>query len=254
MILWQPNLEMLTKKTPVVQTMKIIESAQNPTFKMLKSLTTSKGIKKEKSFLVAGQHLLTEVEAAKLNFKSIHYSTDLEPDYLLSKSLFNEISSLKTTDPIYLLNTPNLPEIDLSSPAEGLEVILPVGDPKNLGALIRTCLAFSVKRIILLQESASPFLPDAVKASSGAILKAPLFKGPSINDLPNSGIYSLDVKGTPIKDSGLHGKHLRLLLGEEGGHIPKGLAENFLSIPISSDVESLNVNSCLSIALYELTR
>lgn len=232
--------------------MKKIESAQNPTFKMLKSLSTSKGIKKEQRFLAAGQHLLKEVEKSDLSFESIHSSEETNPDYLLSKELFNELSSLNSQEPIYLLKTPELPKINLSEKPAGIEVILPVGDPKNLGALIRTCLAFSVKKIILLEETANPFLPDAVKASSGAVLKAPLFIGPSIKDLSDTEIYSLDKKGSPIKESSLHGKTLRLLLGEEGGHLPQSLSKNFISIPISADVESLNVNSCLSIALYEL--
>ncbi len=236
--------------------MKIIESAQNPTFKMLKSLTTSKGIKKECLFLAAGQHLLKEVEASNFSYKVIHFSKDLSPDYLLSKELFKELSTLKSQDPIYLLNCPDLPDADLSSPASSLEVVLPVGDPKNLGALIRTCMAFSVKKIILLQEAANPFLPESVKASSGAVLKAPLFNGPSLKELSPScspDLYSLDINGTPIKDCGLHKKPFRLLIGEEGGRLPKNLSDHFLSIPISSDVESLNVNSCLSIALYELS-
>ncbi|MGH1467516.1 MAG: TrmH family RNA methyltransferase [Bdellovibrionales bacterium] len=233
--------------------MKKIESAQNPTFKMLKSLTSSKGIKKEGLFLAAGQHILKEVEQSGLNFKKIHFQESTSPDYLLSKDLFQEISNLNSQEPICLLTTKDIPKVNLSTEPEGVEVLLPVGDPKNLGALIRTCQAFSVKKIILLQESANPFLPDVIKSSSGAILTAPLYLGPSIKDLDDPKIYSLDKTGAPIKECGLQGKSIRLLLGEEGGHIPQSLSKNFLSIPISNNVESLNVNSCLSIALYELS-
>ncbi len=249
MILWQPNLELFK----AAYTMKKIESAQNPTFKMLKSLTSSKGIKKEGLFLAAGQHILKEVEQSGLDFKKIHFQETTNPDYLLSNDLFQEISNLNSKEPIYLLKSKKLPLADLSIKPEGIEVLLPVGDPKNLGALIRTCLAFSVKKIILLQEAANPFLPDVVKSSSGTILNAPLYSGPSIKNLNASDIYSLDKTGTPIKECGLQEKPLRLLLGEEGGHIPPSLSKNFLSIPISDNVESLNVNSCLSIALYELS-
>lgn len=234
--------------------MKIIESAQNQTFKMLKSLSGSKGIKKEQKFLVCGQHLLTEVEKSGLAFESVHFLKSSNPDYLVSKDLFNEIIPIKTELPLYILKTKNLPEADLKTPPNKIEVLLPVGDPKNLGALIRTCLAFSVEKIILLEEAANPYLPDCVKSSAGAVLKAPLYQGPSIKKIEDPNLYSLDKNGTPIQDSDLKGKPLRLLLGEEGGHIPKELSKNFLSIPISDEVESLNVNSCLSIALFALTR
>ncbi len=249
MILWQLNLIILK----AVKSMKIINSAQNPTFKILKSLKTSKGIKKEKLFLAAGQYVIHEVKQSGTNFKSIHFLKKENPDYLLNKELFQELSTLNSKLPIYLLKTPKLKLFDFKKEPKGIEVILPIGDPKNLGALIRTCLAFSVKKIILLKEASSPFLQDVIKASSGSILKAPLFLGPSIKDLTHENFYSLDKSGVSIKTCDLKGKSLRLLLGEEGGHIPKELSKNFLSIPISSHVESLNVNSCLSIALYELS-
>ncbi len=233
--------------------MKIIKSAQNPIFKMLKSLMTSKGIKKEKLFLATGQHITHEVKELGINFKSIHFLEKEDPDYLLNKELFEQLSTLNLKLPIYLLKAPKLKSFNFNKEPKGIEVILPVGDPKNLGALIRTCLAFSVKKIILLKEASNPFLQDVIRTSSGSVLKAPLFLGPSIKALNSENFYSLDKSGVSIKTCGLKGKNLRLLLGEEGGHIPKEFLKNSLSIPISSHVESLNVNSCLSIALYELS-
>jgi tRNA G18 (ribose-2'-O)-methylase SpoU len=171
----------------------------------------------------------------------------------LPKELFNELTNIKTKDPILLVSTPKLPVEDFKTNPKGIEVLLPAGDPKNLGALIRTCLAFDVKKIVLLEEAANPFLPDSIKASSGNVFKAPLFKGPSIKDLQIENVYTLDVEGTPIREAQLSKRPLRLLIGEEGGHLSKELKSKSLSIPISSKVESLNVNSCLSIALYELS-
>ncbi len=234
--------------------MKTIESSSNQTFKMLKSLSTSKGIKKESKFIVCGQHLLKEVERSGVDFESIHFDEETQPDYLLGKKLFNEVSPIKTEKPLYILKTRPLKAFDFSKAPEGLEVLIPVGDPKNLGALIRTSLAFEVRKIILLEESANPFLPEVVKSSSGAVIKAPLFKGPSIERIVDQSVYSLDKNGTPIDEIDFDKKGLRLLIGEEGGRLPENLKKNLISIPISNQVESLNVNSCLSIALYEILR
>jgi len=232
--------------------MKEISSRTNPVFKMMRSLTSSKGIKKEGLCLVSGQHALSEVLKLKKDFKTIHYKSDQEPDYLLTKNLFDELTPLKTDKFIYLVPTPTLQSMNWTSAPDGIEVLLPVGDPKNLGALIRTCLAFDVSKIILLTESANPFLPEVIKTSSGHVFDAPLFKGPSIKDLDLAEVYALDKKGTPIEDSGLKGKNFRLLLGEEGGHLTSEMKSRSLSIKISDKVESLNVNSCLSVALYAL--
>jgi len=234
--------------------MKEISSKTNPIFKMMKSLTASKGIKKEGLCLVSGQHALTEVSRLRQDFKTIHYKADENPDYLLTKELFDELTPLKTDKYIYMVPTPETPVMDWATPPAGIEVLLPVGDPKNLGALIRTCLAFDVSKIILLSESANPFLPEVIKTSSGHVFDAPLFKGSSIKDLDLTEVYALDKSGTPIEDSNLRGESFRLLLGEEGGHLTSEMKSKSLSIKISDKVESLNVNSCLSVALYHLKR
>lgn len=233
--------------------MKEINSSTNPTFKLFKSLMNSKGIKKEGLCLASGQHILNEVTHLKLDHKIIHFEESENPDYLLPKELFNELTPIKTKEPIFLLSTPKLTTEDFKEKPTGIEVLIPAGDPKNLGALIRTCLAFDVKKIILLEEAANPFLPDSIKSSSGTVFKAPLCKGPSLKDLSIKELYTLDAKGTPIKEANLSETPLRLLIGEEGGGLNDQLKSKSLSIPISSKVESLNVNSCLSIALYELS-
>jgi len=231
---------------------KEISSKTNPVFKMLKSLTSSKGIKTEGLCLASGQHVLAEISKLKQNYKTIHFRSDQKPDYLLTRELFNELTPLKTDQCIYLVETPSFPEMDWNLPAEGIEVLLPVGDPKNLGALIRTCMAFETSKIILLRESAHPFLPEVIKTSAGHVFDAPLFKGPSLKDVDLNTVYALDKEGTPIESSGLKGQPLRLLLGEEGGHLTTEMKSKSLSIEISEKVESLNVNSCLSVALYAL--
>lgn len=243
------NLIAILKKEPLV---KKIESSQNKQFKKWKSLLQSKGIKKEGLCLVFGKNIISEILSKSPEAKSVHFDPEIQPDFLLSKELYKELSLFKSDGPFLVCPTPKLPTEDLKSPPKGIEVLLPAGDPRNLGALIRTSLAFGSSKIILLKEAANAFLPESIKASAGAVFSAPLFEGPSINDLSASDIYTLDKSGQPLKESGLQKKSLRLLIGEEGG-LPKNLKNSKISIPISDKVESLNVNSCLSIALYELS-
>ncbi len=224
----------------------MIESSDNKTFKMLKSLLSSKGIKKESKCIVSGVKITPELDG-----ESIYYQN--EPDILLSKALFKELDIHGTNAPILLKNTFNIPNFIESQEPEGIEVLIPAGDPKNLGALIRTSLAFNASKIILLKEAASPFLPEVIKTSAGAVFKSPLFNGPSLKDLKASSfLYTLDRQGEPL--ASFKANNLRLLLGEEGGNIPPHLLKNSLSIQISSKVESLNVNSALSIALYTISK
>ena len=71
----------------------------------------------------------------------------------------------------------------------GLEILCPLGDPANVGALIRTAAAMGVERIILLKESAHPYHPKAIRAASGTMFKMSLLQGPSIRDLPEPATW-----------------------------------------------------------------
>ena len=228
-----------------------IESPDNKTFKYLKSLLISKGLKKEGHSLVMGEGLLEELQLKHPHSKTIHFDPALKPDYLLSKKLFQKLSTIKTNSPILLM--PFTPPKFYSEELKSFDVFLPVGDPKNLGALIRTCVAFKVDRIVLLKESAHPYLPECIRSSSGAVFNAPLYKGPKLKNLCLTNLWTLDTKGQSIYDwRPKNLSEVKLLLGEEGGHLEKKHLKKSISIPISKEVESLNVNSALSCTLMWL--
>lgn len=228
-----------------------IESPENKTFKHFKSLLASKGLKKENQALVMGDNLASELKKQLPKAKTIHFDEIQKPDYLLSRELFQSLSTIKTNSPILLV--PFESPKKYSFKEDSFDVFLPVGDPKNLGALIRTSQAFGVDRIVLLEESAHPFLPESIRSSSGSVFKAPLFKGPSIKDLDLDSLWTLDKGGESIyswRPENLN--KVKLLIGEEGGHLSKKQRERSLSIPITKKVESLNVNSALSCTLMWL--
>ncbi|MCB0394390.1 MAG: hypothetical protein KDD25_07510, partial [Bdellovibrionales bacterium] len=60
---------------------------------------------------------------------------------------------------------------------------------------------------------------------------------------------SLDMNGRSLSEFEWP-KVTNLLLGEEGQGIPQSLKRRSISIPIHSEVESLNASAALSIALY----
>ncbi len=228
--------------------MTIIESSQNKTYRYFKSLLTAKGLKKEKHCLVMGKTLTKELINSKKAYKKIHFDENESPDYLLSKDLFNDLSPLKHQSPILVYNFIEPKSYTYSK--NTFDVFLPVGDPKNLGALIRTATAFNVDKVVLLTESAHPFLHESIRASSGAVFNAPLFSSGSLKDLKSEDLYTLDKGGKSLfdwKPSLTDG--IKILLGEEGGGLTSSQLKNSISIPISKDVESLNVNSALTSTL-----
>lgn len=242
--------------------LKTIESSSNSYFKTLLKLLKSQGIKKEKLFLVMGSKIIYEVlKNPKLEDQVqsiLVFSEEQERRVgfhkkvlFLSKHLFKELDIFITEEPILVMNLPPVP-IWNKEPPQGLELFLPVQDPANLGAIVRSSAAFGVKKIILLKESANPYHPKAVRASSGMVLKMNFEIGPSLQDLHRDlqNCYSLDMNGQNL--SGFQWpKNLSLVVGEEGQGIPESLQKNVLTIPILSACESLNVMAATSIALYE---
>lgn len=228
-----------------------IDSAQNASFKKYLSLTGAKGLKKEGLFLLSGEKLVREfLKKPNLSIVSELVTAKLKPltknAAQLSTALFNEIDVLGTHFNILVLKQPEIDVIEISQhKPRGIEVVLPVGDPGNLGALLRSCEAFGVERVILTQEAAHPFLPKSVKASAGSALRIGLLQGPALKDIPAQSM-ALDMQGTSLY-SFRWPKDGLLVVGEEGA----GLSQHFkqrISIP-TKNVESLNAVVAASIAL-----
>lgn len=241
--------------------MEKISSDQNQKFKNWKSLLEPKHLKKSDYFLASGEAWVKEIinqHSDKIKQVIIPESHEIEfenidKSILLDNKLFKEIDIYGTKSPIALVKKPILEKWDQSNEAKGLELIIPLGDPSNMGALLRNAAAFGVKNIVLLKESCSPFHPKSVRASAGNLLNFNFSKGPSIHELKSeSSLFCLDASGTNVA-SFRFPSNLRLLVGEEGPGIPAGLRRNAqcLSLPMEKQTESLNANFAASIVLYE---
>ena len=236
---------------------KSIHSTQNPNFLELKKLLTSKGIHRQNRFLLWGEKFVSEVlenapESVAGLLTTAHHQSQNQtqiPQIELSNELFKELDIFGTRSPILVCKTPELAEWKVLPP-QGLELIVAMSEPANLGAVIRSSISFGVKKIILLKESASPFHPKSVRASAGNILKIKYELGPSIKDLDcKEALLALDMKGESLANFQWP-KHTFLLVGEEGQGIPAGLNIRKIHIPSEKNVESLNAGIALSIAIY----
>lgn len=240
----------------------MIESPHNETFKKLLSLTSSKGLKEEGRFLLSGEKLIAEF-LKNQNLEIVHEIKTARHPLLteeakaidLAPPLFDQIDVLGTHFNILVVEQPKLPTLtapDLSAyRPQGIEIVAPIGDPGNLGALIRSCEAFSIRRVILSREAAHPFLPKSVKASAGSVLRVPMARGPSLTEFPPDSI-ALDMTGISVDDFSWPSRGL-LILGEEGPGLDATKFHTRVRIP-TTGVESLNVVVAASIALSRLPK
>ena len=139
-----------------------------------------------------------------------------------------------------------------SAPAGPLCVALwGVRDPGNVGAVLRSALAFGASSVALGPDTADPFGPKAVRASMGAIFQMPVARVASIAQLPSPRVALVAAAGEPVQGP-LQGT---LVIGAERAGLPPEVVEAcgaVAHIPIAGD--SLNAAMAATIALYESTR
>lgn len=234
-----------------------IESLSNEKFKTWKSCLESRGIEKHGLFLAFGEKVVNETlknypesVSALLTPGSSEKDFGKFTVFSLALPLFAELDLFGTGSPILVCKTPDIFLSDLNESPQGLEVLSPLGDPSNQGALIRSAVAFGATKIILLKEAANPFHPKSVRAASGAILSLKFEKGPSVKDLkPTKNTFCLDMMGEPIENFKFP-KDFRFLVGEEGPGIPKNLDIPRLKIQMSEKIDSLNATIAASLAMH----
>jgi TrmH family RNA methyltransferase len=239
--------------------MKIAElsSAQNAKYKRWLSLLESRGIKKEQRALVSGSKILNEVIVQQPQLiEEILLPPKVEPlavafpQTRLSSPLFRDLDVIRTKSPLAVLRTPEIKPWTPREKPEGLELIVALSDPSNLGSCLRSAEAFGATRVILAQECASPYLPKALRASSGSALRLKLNSSGPLADLPAlQNAVGLDMKGRDLKDFEWP-KDVYLFLGEEGQGLPEALKLQAISIPMRAPVESLNATVAAALALF----
>ena len=127
-----------------------------------------------------------------------------------------------------------------------------VVDPGNVGAVIRTAGAFGAA-VALSDGCADPVSPRALRASAGAIFRVPLAP---FDDAPGRRVALVAHGGKPLAEISFD-EPLTVVLGAEREGLPDELVvrcDEAATIPISDQVESLNVAATAAIALYEASR
>jgi TrmH family RNA methyltransferase len=131
-------------------------------------------------------------------------------------------------------------------------------DPTNVGAIIRTAAALNASALWLTPESADVYHPKVVRATSGVLLALPIFAAKDVSGLIRQGcqIFAAEATGAgavPIDEIHHVPRKLVFAVGNESrglsAQIRKQATTRF-TIPLSRDVESLNVAATVAIATF----
>jgi TrmH family RNA methyltransferase len=141
-----------------------------------------------------------------------------------------------------------------SAPAGPLCIYLHgVGDPGNVGTVLRSALAFGAASVVFGPGCADPHGPKAVRASMGAIFAVRIARAAGPGELPGERVALAARLGEPLV--GDAGGAVSLLIGAERDGLPQDVidgCDRVAHIPIES--ESLNAAMAATVAMYEMTR
>ena len=138
-----------------------------------------------------------------------------------------------------------------------------INDPHNLGAILRSAVAFGARAVIVPHRQSAELGGATAKAASGALDMLPIIEvtnlARSLDVLKDLGYWRAGLDGGAAQnlDEAPKFERLALVLGAEGTGIRRLVAEHCdltLKLPISEAMESLNVSVACGIALYGLTR
>lgn len=138
-----------------------------------------------------------------------------------------------------------------------------VTDPQNIGAIIRSCVAFNTLALIM-QDKNSPAETGAMaKASAGTIEYLPICRvtnlARAVRYLKEAGFWTVGMDGyaqTTLDKLNKSGK-TAIIMGSEGKGMRRLVEESCdaaVRLPTSDKVESLNVSTAAAIVLYEMNK
>jgi TrmH family RNA methyltransferase len=242
--------------------------------KYFASLKQKKYRWQHKKFLIEGFHLVEECLSSSFNLERIILRNDIDlqkqpvildkisknkvkVDALPEKS-FNKLTETESSQGIVgVVNKPERKqECDLGSLVIALDRI---GDPGNLGTIIRTAYWFGVDSVLISENSADAYNSKVIRATQGGIFNTKIFENlrlsEKLSELNQNG-YDIYVF-TPNAEKNLNeiqpgGKSVLVFGNESEGISVELLKSAYEKVKIEgySDCESLNAAISCGIALY----
>ena len=259
----------------------VISSAANPLVKRVRALGDRKHRRSEGAFVVQGIQPVWQAVEARADIEVLLVAPDLlrhrgALDMVdaqaaagvrvatLTGELFGRISDRDAPGGLAAIVRGQPAALDaLAVPADAVFVALhTVGNPGNVGSIIRTASAAGAAGVILIGPSADPHDPVAVKASMGALFTVPVATTSVRDFLAWAVARGLCVAATSARarvscwDAAWQ-LPLVLLLGSEGTGLPDDLvaaADVRVAIPMTGTAESLNLAVAAGVLLYEARR
>lgn len=186
---------------------------------------------------------------------------------VLASGVIERVGSTKRPQPP--LTVAELPRHDVAAllaDASFVVVLDRVGDPGNLGTVIRSAEAAGADAVVVTPGSVDPYNPKVVRSSASAIFHVPVIEA-SFEDVAAAGLAlvgtsSHEFPGRTVEsytEADLSGR-LAIVMGNEAAGLPDewnddiGPIVRWVTIPHRGRSESLNVAMATTVLVFEVAR
>jgi TrmH family RNA methyltransferase len=251
----------------------MITSRSNAQVKYVRRLLAERRFRYEEgAFVVEGTRWMRELVAAQLAPRAL-YATPTWAESEEGEELLAAVGAAVT-----LVEEPVMAAMSDTETAPGVLAVLPlihrplpaaptlllildaIGNPGNLGTILRTAAAAGADGVLLSPGSVDPYNPKVVRGSMGAILRLPVWQ--ENWEVIGRLAAGLDVWLAAAREGVAYTavdwkKPAALLIGSEAqgaGAQAERLATGRVTIPMRDATESLNAAMAAGILLFEAAR
>jgi TrmH family RNA methyltransferase len=259
----------------------VITSAANPLVKRIRALADRRSRRREGAFVVMGVQPVWRAIEADWRVDTLVVVPEVLPDSAaemvarqsalgvpvarLSAELAGRLTERDRPPGLLAVvrtRTTMLEELRVDADAV-FAALHTVGNPGNLGTIVRTVDAVGAAGVILIGDTADPFAPAAVKASMGSLFTVPIATACDtatfLRWARQTGVHLVATSGGASAPhwSSSYPPPVAILLGSEGDGLPAELlarADQRVAIPMVGTAESLNLAVAAALMLYEARR
>jgi TrmH family RNA methyltransferase len=254
----------------------MISSVKNPKVQQVKALLgRAKDRRQAGAFVIEGVRLAEEALASGWPVRQAFYTAELDGrgqnavrELKARRAAAEEVSThvmeamADTKSPQGLLLELELRELPLPAKPSLVLVLDGVGDPGNMGTLLRSAAAAATDAVILAPGSVDAFAPKVLRSGMGAHFRLPIVEmdwGRIAKFLSENKLatYIAEADAGKAYDDVDLAQNVALVIGGEA-HGLSGGAERLnatpVQIPMPGKIESLNAATAGSLLLFEAVR